>query len=187
MSLRRDRRRLAILVSCIAVGIGGFLLDELPTSDDSNASPSFQRGAARTADGKNTLAADPAARRAHEAFQRAVAMLRAGHFEYAVAALHDVLAIYPELPEAHANMGYALLGLDDYAAAADFFAGAADLDAELHTAYYGLALARAGLGDFGSALAAMQSFVHLADANDPYLPKAQSAMSRWRIVTGDGQ
>lgn len=123
--------------------------------------------------GASAYPGDVDARRAHERFQQAVSLLQAGHFEYAVAALHEVLAIYPELPEAHVNMGYALLGLGDSSAAARFFDSASNLRPSLYNAYYGLALAERGKGNQVAALAAMQAFAHLAEQDDRHLPRAQ--------------
>ena len=106
-------------------------------------------------------------------------MLQAGEYEFAVTALHDVLAIYPALPEAHVNMGYALLGLGELQAAADFFHSATDLRPSQHNAYYGLALAEIDAGNDKAALAAMQSFAHRADAGDRHLPRAQEMI--WEL------
>ena len=134
---------------------------------------------AAVADAGHALLGDDDARRAHERFQQGVAMLQAGHFEYAANALHDVLAIYPALPEAHVNMGYALLGLGDAQAAADFFHSATDLRPSQHNAYYGLALAEMDAGNDRAALAAMQSFAHRADEGDRHLPRAQEII--WEL------
>jgi hypothetical protein len=55
-------------------------------------------------------------------FQRGLAMLHARRYDYAVLAFHQVLRLAPRLPEAHVNMGFALLGEHKPAAARDFFA-----------------------------------------------------------------
>lgn len=110
-------------------------------------------------------------------------MLQAGEFEFAVTALHDVLAVYPALPEAHVNMGYALLGLGEADAAADFFDSASTLRPSLHNAYYGLALAEMELDNNKSALAAMQAFAHRAAPDDRHLPRAQEIIWELQAAT----
>jgi lipoprotein NlpI len=127
---------------------------------------------------------DEPARRAHQSFQQGVAMLQAGQFDYAVAAMHEVLAIYPALPEAHANMGYALLGAGDAGAAADFFNSATDLRPSLHNAYYGLALAERENGNDTAALAAMQAYAHLAAEDERHLPRAKEIIWELQAKTG---
>ena len=113
-------------------------------------------------------------------FEQAIVMLHARQYEHAVTALHRLLAIAPEVPEVHVNMGYALLGLQRHALARDFFVGATDLRPEQANAYYGLAVALDALGDRPGALGAMRSFVHLTRADDPWLPKARAALWEWQ-------
>jgi lipoprotein NlpI len=129
---------------------------------------------------------DEQARRAHQSFQQGVAMLQAGEFDHAVTALHDVLAVYPALPEAHVNMGFALLGAGEPAAAADFFDSATDLRPTLHTAYYGLALAKRENGDHKAALAAMQAYAHLAAEDERHLPRAKEFIWELQEKPGGG-
>ena len=57
----------------------------------------------------------------HQQFQQAVALLQHGEFDYAVQGFHAVLKVAPDMPEAHVNMGYALLGLEQFEAAREFF------------------------------------------------------------------
>jgi len=170
---RIDRRRTLIPLTAIVVLLGGFVLDRLGAGD------TLRSTAQTVVADAHPLVGDEAAQLAHQNFQQAVVMLQAGQYDYAVSALHEVLKIYPGLPEAHANMGYALVGLGQYDAATDFFESATDLRPTLHTAYYGLALAEDGRGDTRAALAAMQAFAHLAAGDDPYLSRAQSAMRQW--------
>ena len=177
MSARRDRRLATLLIVCAAVGAGGVLVETIATNGLPAASDA---SAARTNSESAGVMSNPAARRAHERFQRGVALLQTGHHDLAVAEFHEVLTVYPALPEAHANLGFALLGLDDPAAAADFFASAIELRPALHTAYYGLAHAEAAQGELKRAIAAMQTFAHLASAGDPFLPRAQTALTQWQ-------
>jgi len=120
-----------------------------------------------------------------ERFQQATIMLHAKQYDYAVKALHRVLELEPRLPEAHSNMGFALIGLKQYKAASDFFNTAIAIRPLQLNAYYGMAIAYEGQGERHLALGAMQSFIHLADEDDPYLTKARAAMWEWGSATND--
>jgi Flp pilus assembly protein TadD len=113
-------------------------------------------------------------------FKQAVVMLHAHQYEHAVTALHRLLKIAPEVPEVHVNMGFAMLGLQRFDAARDFFVGATELAPTQANAYYGLAIAHDGLGERSAALGAMRTFVHLTVPNDPWLPKARAALWEWQ-------
>ncbi|MGD2083754.1 MAG: tetratricopeptide repeat protein, partial [Chromatiales bacterium] len=139
------------------------------------------------------LAVDPqsdAQRHAREArvalhFQQAVVMLHAKEYEHALTALHQVLELAPRMPEAHVNMGYALLGMGQPAAARDFFLTAVELRPTQANAYYGLAAALEGLDDRAGARGAMRTYLHLADPESPHMRKARSALWEWESgVTG---
>ncbi len=119
-------------------------------------------------------------------FQQAVVMLHAQRFDEAMVALHRVLQLSPRLPEAHANMGYTLLGLEDYRGAHDFFHTATDLDPWLGNAYWGLAVALEKLGDLEGALGAMRVYIHLASPDDPYVRRARSALWEWETRLARG-
>lgn len=113
-------------------------------------------------------------------FEQGVAMLHMRQYEYAVTAFHEVLGIAPTMPEAHVNMGFALLGLEQWKAAADFFDSAIDLRREQLNAYYGLAIALEALGDMPGAIGAMQSYLHRAPTEDAYRKSAEAALWEWR-------
>ena len=115
----------------------------------------------------------------HQYFQQAVGLLQARKYDYALQGFHDVLRLRPAMPEAHANMGFALLGLQEYAAARDFFDAATDIRASQTNAYYGLAIAHQGLGDLRNALRAMQTFVHTSETDNLYRRKAEAAIWEW--------
>lgn len=117
-------------------------------------------------------------------FKQAVAMLHAKQYEHAATALHRVLELAPGMPEAHVNMGFALIGLKRYAAARDFFEAAIDLHPAQINAYYGLAEALEGLNDLEGALGAMRSYVHRSRPDDPYLRKARAALWEWELALG---
>lgn len=112
-------------------------------------------------------------------FEQATAMLHAKRYDFAVTALHRVLELSPNLPEAQVNMGFALLGLKKYKAAGDFFASAIRLNSFQGNAYWGLAIALEQLGDKRAALGAMRTYVHLAKPEDPFVRRARAALWEW--------
>ena len=169
MRRRVDKRRSVIPLALVLTAIGGALLSVYVSRD---AIEPVVADAHEVFD-------DEQARLVHQGFQQGVAMLQAGHFDHAVTALHAVLAIDPALPEAHVNMGFALLGAGKPAAAADFFNSATDLRPSLHNAYYGLALAERDIGNEKAALAAMQAYTHLAADDERHLPRAREMI--WEL------
>ncbi len=112
-------------------------------------------------------------------FLQGVAMLHARQYEHAVTAFHRVLELAPQMPEAHVNMGFALIGLGQHAPARDFFESALALRDDQLNAYYGLAEALEGLRDLPGAVGAMRTYVHLAAPDDPYRRKAEAALWEW--------
>jgi len=166
------RRWRTLVLATLAIAAGGLLVAAL---------------ADRTAVGGG--AASPVAKAAplppevHQRFQQGVVMLHAKQYEHALAAFHRVLALAPDMPEAHVNTGYALLGLKRYEAARQFFEGAIALRARQLNAYYGLAVALEGLHDLPGAIGAMRSYAHLAKADDPYKRKAEAAIWEWQAAS----
>lgn len=184
--MKRDRRPIGVLLTIAAVVVMGGLLTLLPESRPLQIMESHTPDEAITKQASIDPAVDP---KGHERqarkeelrvrFQQAVSMLHAKQYDYAVKSLHRVLELNPRLPEAHVNMGYALIGLKEYKAAADFFDTATTLKPMQTNAYYGLALAYEGQHKFPLALSAMESFIHLVGDNDPYLNKARAASWEW--------
>lgn len=170
-----DKRRVLVPAAILVAAAVGFLIDQIAST--SPGLPAEQ--AAEVPNDARALPAEESALLAHMRFQQAVVMLHGGEHRNAAVALEEVLRIHPNLPEAHANMGYALLGLGAYDDAAAYFQRATDLNPSLHTGYYGLALAESNRGNTTSALAAMQAFAHLAAADDPWLDRAQTSMRAW--------
>jgi len=180
---RTDKRRSVIPLAIVVTALGGMLLSLL-LSREAEQPATVQPAAAA---GAHEFLDDERARRVHQGFQQGVAMLQAGEFEYAVTALHEVLAIQPALPEAHVNMGFALLGAGEPGAATDFFNTATDLRPSLHNAYYGLALAERENGNDRAALAAMQAYTHLAAENERHLERAKEFIWELQAKTrGEG-
>ena len=115
-------------------------------------------------------------------------MLHAGEFERAFSAFHSVLSLAPRLPEAHVNLGFALVGLGRYDEAGDFFHQATTLAPMQANAYYGLALALEERGDLRGAVGAMRTFIHLSNGESTHLDKARAALWEWeaRLDDSDG-
>jgi len=118
-------------------------------------------------------------------FRQGVLMLHMREFEHAMVSFHRVLAQAPGLPEAHANMGFALTGLTRWHEARDFFASAIELQPAQANAYFGLAVALDHLEDRAGAIGAMRTFVHLAQSDDPFRRKAEAALWEWTGSTAE--
>ncbi|MCU0941825.1 MAG: tetratricopeptide repeat protein, partial [Hydrogenophaga sp.] len=85
-------------------------------------------------------AAEAGARTLQQQFDEAVMLLHGRRYAAAEAALRQVLALAPGLPEAHVNLGFSLLGLHRTADARRAFETAINLRPEQANAYFGLAL-----------------------------------------------
>ena len=118
-------------------------------------------------------------------FRRGVSMLHMRRYRYAEVALREVIERAPQIPEAHVNMGFALLGMERPADAVKAFQRALSLKSSQANAYYGLAEAREAMGDLGAAIGAMRTFVHLTDDSHPFLSQARAALWEWENRRGD--
>ncbi|MBI4203775.1 MAG: tetratricopeptide repeat protein [Betaproteobacteria bacterium] len=163
------------MLTAIVIAAGGIVIAAVP--DDGAFSRLFSTASAPPGGQAPTI--DPARQEIHQRFQQGVIMLHAKQHEHAMTAFHRVLELDPALPEAHVNMGFALIGLERYSAARDFFESAMTLRKDQVNAYYGLAVALDGMGDRAGAIGAMRTFVHLSRPDDPYLRKAQAALWEW--------
>jgi tetratricopeptide (TPR) repeat protein len=198
---RKDRRPLVVVVAVISIAILAQLFSWWDQQrQDAGVTPLRQDplleeararvealAAAPALPALADPAADPAAhasaarlREIDDRFRQSAAMLHAGRHELAVSALHRVLELAPMLPEAHANMGFALLGLERPEEALAFFVGAADLKPELNNAYYGMALAHEALGDLRLAVETMETYLHLERAESYLTRRAAAAVWEWR-------
>lgn len=117
-------------------------------------------------------------------FDQAVVMLHARQYEHAAIALQRVLQLAPGLPEAHVNMGFAMLGMLRAQDAALAFDRAITLQPRQANAYYGLAMALEQQGDLPQALGAMRSYLHLAAPDERYRAKARAALWEWEQRLG---
>lgn len=173
---RGDRRPLALALTVAMIVALGAAVYLLPAGDSSLAvTPPADPRTDPKGHERQARSSEIALR-----FQQGVAMLHARQYEHAATAFHRVLALAPALPEAHVNMGFAMLGLERNRVALDFFESAADLRPMQANAYYGMAVAMEAMGDTPGALGAMQSYLHLTEANDPYRRKAEAAVWEWQ-------
>lgn len=117
-------------------------------------------------------------------FEQGSALLHAHQYEYAIAALLEVLNTVPNMPEGYVNLGFAYLGLKDYEMAEKSFTKAIDLRPEQANAYYGLATVWDAKKDYEAALGAMRSFIHLSPPGETYVVKARSAIWEWEGLLG---
>ena len=163
-----DRRWAVAGATVLLVALAGGLFAAWPSS---NAGAGSDAAAAPLASAGRLEVADR--------FRQGVVMLHARQHGHALTAFHRVLQLEPRMPEAHANMGFALLGLGRPAQARDFFESAIELRREQMNAYYGLAVALEALSDVNGAIGAMRTYTHLARDDDPYLPKARAALWEW--------
>jgi len=171
----RDVRWRVLAATAIAIAAGGLVIAAV--SDGSLFGWRFSTTSAPV--GGQGQATDRIRQEIHGRFQQGVVMLHAKRYEEALTAFHRVLELDPAMPEAHINMGFALIGLERYGAARDFFESAITLRKEQANAYYGLAVALDGMRDLPGAIGAMRTFVHLSRPDDPYLRKAQAAL--WEL------
>lgn len=179
---RTDLRPRALAVTAIAILALGMIL---------GFAPDLKHRIARVLEPPHVQHAHDARKREiDQRFEQAVVMLHAKRYDHALAALHRLLELAPDMPEAHVNMGYALLGAGRHAAARDFFVSATELRPQQANAYYGLAVALEAVGDLPAARGAMRTFVHLSPPDDPYVRKANAALWEWedkREKAGSGE
>lgn len=177
--LARDPRVRALALTVLAVFLGGLALARLG-GDTGRVSAPLPAPDSRTRPAEH--AAAQREKEVERRFSQGVVMLHAREYEHAATAFHRVLEIAPDMPEAHVNMGFAMIGLQRHAAARDFFEGALALRRGQANAYYGLAVALEGLDDRAGAIGAMRTYVHLTAEGDPYRRKAQAALWEWEAV-----
>jgi len=170
-----DKRWFVISAFLLATLLLGFGLQKLATNGPQAASIAVDPHVA-----SGDLSGE--SRLVHQRFQQAVALLQQGQYEFAVQGFHEVLKFVPDLPEAHVNMGFALLGLEQFKAAEEFFDSASSIRPSQSNAYYGLAVAQEGLGDLQQAVVTMRTFVHIAEQDDPFRRKAESAIWEWEAA-----
>ena len=174
----RDVRLRALLLTAGSVIAGGVAIAYLPDWLHTSVANGTKQVRA-------THAREKIESEIKQRFQQGVASLNARQYDQALTAFHRVLELAPDMPEAHANTGFALIGMERYAAARDFFEGAIALRKNQVNAYYGLAESLEGLNDLPGALGAMRTYLHLAPADDPYRRKAESAVWEWEAKVAE--
>jgi tetratricopeptide (TPR) repeat protein len=124
------------------------------------------------------------AREIRERFEQGVLMLHAKRYDEAATALQRVLVLAPHLPEAHVNLGFAWLGLQQPQQAERAFQTAIGIRADQANAYYGLAMALEQRNDLEPALGAMRSYLHLSRGDDAHRARARAALWEWEERMG---
>lgn len=182
MRSKHDVRRRAIAATAAAVVVLGAAIAWWPESQSWRRWPGKHDAEDAEAESRADHAAEKREAETRARFEQGVLMLHARQYEHAITAFHRVLELAPQLPEAHVNMGFALIGERRFAAARDFFASATELRRDQANAYFGLALALEALGDLPGAVGAMRTFVHRAAKDDPYRRKADTALRDWEAA-----
>ena len=172
MNARRDNRLPVLLLTLALITGLGLLLQQLNNSTTAKPQANKQFDSSRHASQQKQ---DEIATR----FDQAILMLHAEQYDYAVAALHRVLELAPTLPEAHVNMGFALMGQGHARAAHDFFQSALKLRPNQANAYWGLAVSLEALCDTKGAIGAMRTYLHLAEPDARFVTRARSALWEW--------
>ena len=173
-----DIRLRALVLTAGLVVAGGLSIAYLPDGLRTSAANAPEK--VRAAHAREKAEAE-----IRQRFQQGVGMLNDKQYEQALKEFHRVLELAPNMPEAHVNAGFALIGSARFAVARDFFEGALALRKDQINAYYGLAEALEGLNDLPGALGAMRTYLHLAPANDPYRRKAESAVWEWEAKAAE--
>lgn len=208
---RRDTRALTIAGGIAAIAVTGYFVGMMP--DRGVETTPKIRGlfpAASTTDAPRPPAAeneipfepladpehDPAghvrqarAMEIRQRFDQATVMLHAKRYDEAITALHRVMELDSKIPEAYVNMGFALIGKQQYKAAFDFLIGAIELNPAQANAYYGIAIVQEAAGNLEGALGGMRSFLHLTDNPDSaqiHVARARSAIWEWEAKLGRG-
>ena len=165
---RVDRRTVGFLLTCALVLAGGLGVAGLSPLHQAEPEPAA------------------AVSETQRHFDAAVLLLHARRFDDARVLLQRVIELEPDLPEAHANLGFALLGAQQPQAARDAFGRAIALRPAQANAYYGLALAQESLGDLELALGAMRSYLHLGRGeSEDHQRRARAALWEWEAQLGE--
>ena len=177
-----DNRVSAAIVTTAAVVALGLLIALIPSSQMSMPQakqPAPIESWKAPQDDEKTAKPDKKKQAIKKRFDQAVVMLHAREYRHAMTALHEVLKVTPNMPEAHVNMGYAYLGLKKHREAKDFFNTALDIRPSQINAYYGLALALYELDEYEGASGAIKTYIHRTSKDDPYMRKAQALL--WEL------
>ena len=119
-------------------------------------------------------------------FDTGTTALTSGHYENAADAFARVLEIDPGRSEAHVNLGFSLLGMQQFLAARSEFNLARKNHPELANVYYGLAIVHDHEKETDQAVMAMQTFLRLADKGHPFVAQAKTAIREWHQIQESG-
>jgi len=193
-------RPIALVSTVLVIFLGGTLLSSAPDSwvvgddkdySDQAAKPTYLLDQGQRKVEKNeqvTIQAklDPNGHskqqlslRTEQQFADAAKLLQIGHFQQAITVLHKVLAQQPNLPEAHTNLGFAMLNLGELTKAVKSFNYALTIRPEEANAYFGLALVAEKEAEYEIAMGAMRTYIHLRK-DDAYIGKARAALDFWQ-------
>jgi tetratricopeptide (TPR) repeat protein len=112
------------------------------------------------------------------AFNDAVTLMQYNHFEQAVVKWHAFLGQYPDVIEAHVNLGYTFAALAQWQFAKSAFEHALELKNNQANAYYGLALVAEAEANYEVAMGYMKTFLHL-EHDKGFDVKANAALWVW--------
>lgn len=175
MKKPHDNRIRILMLTIALISAIGVLIQQLsnPNNEITTTNNQFD-STQHTAQQKHTEIA--------KRYEQAVLMLHAEQYDYAATALHRVLELAPTMPEAHVNMGFALLGQGNTKAAHDFFQSTIELRPTQANAYWGLAVSLEALCDIEGAIGAMRTFIHLEDPDNKFITRARSALWEWETM-----
>lgn len=170
--MRRRVNRLLLLAPAVAGSIMalGWIITTLPLSRGASAPMAAEVPAESRDDHNGDFGTY---------FRTGVHLLQVDRPAEAATYFEKALELRPAQPEAHVNLGYALLGTGDYRRAEKSFQTALDYRPEQVNAYFGWAESLEALGDLGGALGAMRTFIHLSRDENEYVRRARSAVWEW--------
>ena len=197
---QKDNRLFAVSLIVIIVFVGGYLLSKLPQSWVIGDNKDYSKNAVTPTylisteklnkENKQPIAIsaklDPNGHskqqmelQTQQQFFDGAKLLQIGHYQQAITVFHKVLTQYPNLPEVHINLGFAMLGLEESTKAVKSFNYALELKPDEANAYYGLALVAEKEQDYEIAMGAMRTYIHLRQ-DDNYIAKARAALQFWQ-------
>ncbi|MEH6628812.1 MAG: tetratricopeptide repeat protein [Motiliproteus sp.] len=119
-------------------------------------------------------------------FEHSVLLLKQKSYQQARKAIEQVLVVMPDMPEAHVNLGYALLGLEQADSALQAFNRATEINPMQANAYYGIGICYELKGELHAALGAMRTFLHVGDGKGRFSRRARSAVWEWEEKLNGG-
>ncbi len=190
MRRARDRRPQVLTVTLAAIAVIGLAVARITSDNPARRDlPGAVQPASPLPDKRTSPrhGATDRARIVELLFRRAVLSLQARDHEQAARTLMRLIALAPQMPEAHVNLGFARLGQGDIAAAQQAFHTAIALRPGQANAYWGLAVALERGCDRHRAIIAMERYIRLADPKARFLRRARSALWEWQAALDAGR